>query len=56
MPCDVYYVLLEGRFAEEQLVGQDSQAPGVDLLAVAFVAQLLRRGVLETSDHCCPQA
>ena len=51
MPRDVDDVLLEGRLAEEQLVGQDSQAPGVDLLAVALVAQLLRRGILEASDN-----
>ena len=53
---DVLDVALEGGAAEEQLVGEDAEAPGVDLVGVAFLEELFGRGVLEAADDGVAQA
>jgi hypothetical protein len=50
----VYNVLLEGGFAEEELIGQYPQTPRIDLLAISLIAQLLRRRVLKAPHNSRP--
>lgn len=54
--CDVLYIFLERRLSEEKLICENTQTPSIDLLAVSLIAQLFRRGILQTSHHSRPQA
>lgn len=56
VPDHVLDVALEGRAAEEQLVGEDADAPGIDLVGVALLEELFGRGILEAADDGVPEA